>query len=118
NPSPVRCLVFPNCAPALRMRISIFVPSSFFVSAWTKDRTFERRAKSNGSASIDEFLVPRAPRINFVLGVSEILCAATAPKPAVPPVITTVFIESNLSVKLDRQLVLCGGGDPVLHTGA
>jgi hypothetical protein len=30
----------------------------------------------------------------------EILFAATAPKPAVPPVITTVFIESILSVEL------------------
>jgi hypothetical protein len=32
----------------------------------------------------------------------KILFAATAPKPAVPPVITTVFIESILSVELSR----------------
>src|ERR1700749_3486177 len=99
------------------MRMSIFVPSNFFVSSWTKDLTFDRRARSSGSASIDEFFASRAPRINFVLGVSEILFAATAPKPAVPPVITTVFIGSDLSVELNRLVVSCGEGDAVLHTG-
>ena len=38
-------------------------------------------------------LIVAAPRISLVFGVSKILLAATVPKPAVPPVITTVFIE-------------------------
>ncbi len=75
-----RIRLAPRSLPADRL-------SNFFVSTWTKDLTFERRARSSGSASIGEFFASRAPRINFVLGLSEILFAATAPKPAVPPVI-------------------------------
>jgi hypothetical protein len=50
-----------------------------------------------------------------VFGVSKILFAATAPKPAVPPVITTVFTESILSVELNGLLLLSddGGSDDV-----